>query len=424
MSAAAEKARVERRASMDAQAKDAEPELDGRCSTKLQLWMQKGFAKLGDYVITSPNKVILMTLVWVSFWPMAALTGTVELRNEEVLLPQDARELDAQAQLRETFGWESGRASVLLHRADGGDMLNVATLREVAALEAELLALNATDAEDESTVYGFADICEEVYPGGGCFYISLFGTFSPWADPAAGPEGALDNLLAEAASLEGTAVENVTSAGLQLAIDAFENATASDMFMSNVLGSRGADGAVTHLSISFMLRGVFRETLLFRVWDVFGNLPAAKPPERWESKLLDWFEERPVYEDAEGYEHATSGSLVLYRGATSSTASEMLYMVLWSVPLVIVVLVLMCNYVLLVFVRRPFKVFGKSRIKLAIAGVGGVQVSPTASLYLLVGSLAVVLLQSTAACEPWFLPGPGPRPSHTDGAVSFLVHTS
>jgi len=258
---------------MDGQAKDAEPELDGRCSTKLQLWMQKGFAKLGDYVITSPNTVILMTLVWVSFWPMAALTGTVELRNEEVLLPQDARELDAQTQLRDTFGWESGRASVLLRRADGGDMLNVATLREVAALEAELLALNATDAEDESTVYGFADICEEVYPGGGCFYISLFGTFSPWADPAAGPEGALDNLLAAAAALEGTAVGEVTSAGLHRAIDAFENATASDMFMSNVLGSRGADGAVTHLSINFMLRGVFRETLLFRVWDVFGNLP-------------------------------------------------------------------------------------------------------------------------------------------------------
>ena len=48
--------------------------------------------------------------------------------------------------------------------------------------------------------------------------------------------------------------------------------------------------------------------------------------------------------------------------------------------LLLVVLVLMCNYVLLVFVRRPFKVFGKSRIKLAIAGVGGVQVSPAASL--------------------------------------------
>ena len=377
--AAAEKARADRQASMDRQATDAEPELDGRCSTKLQLWMQKGFAKLGDYVITSPNKVILMTLVWVSFWPMAALTGTVELRNEEVLLPQDARELDAQAQLRETFGWESGRASVLLRRADGGDMLTVATLREVAALEAELLALNATDAEDESTVYGFADICEEVFPGGGCFYISLFGTFSPLADPA-GPEGALDNLLAAAAALEGTTVDEVTSAGLHLAIDAFENATASDMFMSNVLGSRGADGSVTHLSINFMLRGVFRETLLFRVWDVFGNLPVAKPPERWESKLLDWFEERPQHEDAAGYEHATHGSLVLYRGATSSTASEMLYMVLWSVPLVMVVLVLMCNYVLLVFVRRPFKVFGKSRIKLAIAGVGGVQVSPAASL--------------------------------------------
>ena len=89
-----------------------------------------------------------------------------------------------------------------------------------------------------------------------------------------------------------------------------------------------------------------------------------------------------MYEDAEGYEHATRGSLVLYRGATSSTASEMLYMVLWSVPLVMIVLVLMCNYVLLVFVRRPFKVFGKSRIKLAIAGVGGVQASPTAPLYM------------------------------------------
>ena len=40
----------------------------------------------------------------------AALVGRIELRNEEVLLPQDARELHAHHAIKENFGNDMGNA--------------------------------------------------------------------------------------------------------------------------------------------------------------------------------------------------------------------------------------------------------------------------------------------------------------------------
>ena len=72
--------------------------------TKLQIF----FGWQSALVIKHPSRCIWGTIIWMNLVLPAMLLGRVELRNEEVLLPQDARELDAQNSIREQFGPDWG----------------------------------------------------------------------------------------------------------------------------------------------------------------------------------------------------------------------------------------------------------------------------------------------------------------------------
>jgi hypothetical protein len=57
-------------------------------------------------------------------------------------------------------------------------------------------------------------------------------------------------------------------------------------------------------------------------------------------------------------------------------------MVVWSIPLVMITLNVMVGYVVMVFVRRPLRGMWKSRVKLALAGVLGVQIAAMSGIML------------------------------------------
>lgn len=138
---------------------------------------------------------------------------------------------------------------------------------------------------------------------------------------------------------------------------------------------------LTHVFFGAFLRSIERETLVFRLWEIF-DLPGLKPPERWEHAVLDWADALPTVEgDERGVEFSKSGELKVFRAATSSTSTEMLLMILWSIPLVMITITMMVNYVVVVFLRRPLKPMLLPRFKLAMAGVMGVQLAATTGIF-------------------------------------------
>ena len=253
-----------------------------------------------------------------------------------------------------------------------------------------MLGLKAQEYDDPSTEYGFADVCERIFLNGPCFFMSLFGPNTPWNTGNAtkgrylDTAGSLASLLQRANMLK-AANPNSPVDGIHLALTELYAIAKSDMFMNGILGKVELDQSyslsvttpthatisqpvitsVSHVCFAYFLRGVARETLTFSVWDLVSfNLPSLKPAERWEKKFLSWAED-----------NESRDALRLWRAATSSTSIEMLNMVLWSIPLVMITLIAMIGYVVAVFVRRPFKELFYPRLKLAMVGVFGVQLA-------------------------------------------------
>lgn len=292
--------------------------------------------------------------------------------------------------------------SLIYSSTGGGDILTEALLTEVAEAEAEMLSLKAQEYDDPTIEYGFPDVCEQMFPtyedgsAGPCFFMSLFGPDTPWnqADETTGKyldtAGSLASLLAMADTLE-AANPNAPVDGIHLALTQLYAVAKSSVFMHGILGTVSTDStfllpvttpsgetvsqpvitSVSHVYFVSFLRGVARETLTFSVWDLVSfNLPSLKPPERWEKAFLTWAED-----------NESRLSLRLWRAATSSTSTEMLNTVLWSVPLVFITLNVMIGYVVVVFLRRPLQGLFWPRLKLAVAGVTGVQLAAMSGIF-------------------------------------------
>ena len=84
-----------------------------------------------------------------------------ELRNEEVLLPQDARELSAQALIRRNFGHDWGSVALILTPDGSGgssDLLTTNNMERLRDIESDLLELRAQDPDDKSRFYTFCGL--------------------------------------------------------------------------------------------------------------------------------------------------------------------------------------------------------------------------------------------------------------------------
>ena len=310
----------------------------------LQAKLQVFFVWQSAVVVNHPMRCIMTTVIWMNMVLPGAFLGKVELRNEEVLLPQDARELEAQTKIRGHFGPDWGQVSLIMTPSGGGDMLTASNLQRVANTESAMLALTAKDPDDSTKgPYTFADACERqftAYPdgtAGPCFYMSILGPDTPWNMRANSTAKYVDaatsyqNLLAYASSLSAANPSSSVS-GIHLAVTKYYAAAKRNMFAAGVLGTvrqhatEMLDGTpvvtgLTHLFFTAFLDGVERKTLVFDVWDlVTWDLPSLKPSERWEREVLDWAEKNP-----------TINGLTIFRSATSSTSTEMLMMILWSV---------------------------------------------------------------------------------------------
>ena len=292
--------------------------------------------------------------------------------------------------------------SLIYSSTGGDDILTEALLTDVAQAETEMLSVKAQAYDDPTTEYGFPDVCEQMFPAyadgsvGPCFFMSLFGPNTPWNPPDAttgkylDTAGSLASLLEMADVLE-AANPNSPVDGIHLAVTQLYALAKSDVFMNGILGTVSTDPSfslsvttpsgetisqpvitsVSHVYFVSFLRGVARETLTFSVWSLISfNSPSLKPPERWERAFLTW-----------GEENESRDSLRLWRAATSSTSTEMLNMVLWSVPLVFITLNCMIGYVVAVFLRRPLDGLFWPRLKLSIAGVSGVQLAATTGIF-------------------------------------------
>eukprot|EP01050_Picozoa_sp_SAG11_P031754 SAG11_NODE_10005_length_863_cov_0.849476_1_plen_225_part_10 len=206
-------------------------------------------------------------------------------------------------------------------RPGGGlaDLLTEATLTDLAALETEVLDLEVEDPDMPGRWISYDDVCEPIYAGGPCFFISLFGPGNPWNnDPADDPGGAcaacvyrtpeesLAQLLVMATAWE-TANPGAPVNGIHGVVtdmyqgsDYGSNPTTAvpgiktDMFKVTMLGNieLDAEGYVTAVgdaSLFMFEQGVDRDTLSFTVWDIVSwNLPTLSDVERFEGRFSDW----------------------------------------------------------------------------------------------------------------------------------------
>ena len=219
-----------------------------RKSLIIQTKLQVLFGWQAKVVCEHPSRCIWGAVLWMTLVLPAALLGRVELRNDEVLLPQDARELDAANLIRSTFGEDWGSVSLIYAAPSGGDILTQALLTEVATAEAEALALTAVEPDDASIIHEFSDVCELQYPTyadgstGPCFFMSLFAPGTLWnqLDPSTGKHAttsvALANLLSRAAALE-TDHPTAPVDGIHLAATEFYANVKGDLFMNGILGT-------------------------------------------------------------------------------------------------------------------------------------------------------------------------------------------
>ena len=171
---------------------------------RIQAKLQEFFSFQARLVCKHPKRCIWGVVIWINLIAPAALLGQAELRNEEVLLPQDARELEDMNRIRGHFGPSWGRVSLILTPTSGGDILTEPLITDVASTEAQVLSLTADDPDDASKKYAFVDACEPLFPqyvdgtAGPCFYMSLFSPNTPWnqPDPATGKYNSTANVLA------------------------------------------------------------------------------------------------------------------------------------------------------------------------------------------------------------------------------------
>ena len=350
------------------------------CSMWLQAKMQVLFSSQAKLVVAHPGKMILATLIFVNTVIPGALLGTADLRNEEIVLPNDARELEQKNRIDAVFGHDYGFATFIFSPSAGGDVLNVASLRALASAEEAILSLVTEDPDNTAMKWGWADVCARMQPAGPCYFASILGPGTPWnPNGTRTPTQAMTALETQAAQLK-AANPNSPLDGIHLAVSQLYQSTRTDPYFSGVFGQitppgPGSNhsaliGSMSHLKSTYLLDGVERKTLNFRIWEfVAGDIAPMTKEERWESKVLEWAEA-----------HATHEGNTLQRFSTRSLSTETLQMALWSMPLVTVTLNLMVTYVLWVFVRKPFKVWGKPRAKLALAGVAGVQLASTAGI--------------------------------------------
>eukprot|EP01052_Picozoa_sp_SAG31_P012371 SAG31_NODE_722_length_12572_cov_2.409124_6_plen_388_part_00 len=348
------------------------------------------FNALARKVLKHKLLCIFGTIGFMNAALFGSLLGHAELRNEETLLPSDAEELVTQAEHRDLFGFEWGNSNVLARRADGGDILTEAGLRQLAELEDTVLGLTVDHPDDGYTItYTPSEYstCESIYgdarAGASCFYISFFGPGTPWNNDASGftnASVAYSNFLTMADTL---AAANPTSTvdKFHLAATQFYNIAKGDMFRLGVVGgvetnSQGEVTKMTDASMTFVMRGIERKQLKFDLWDIVSdNLPKLDDVERWETRMLDWGEENEVW--------TASGGLKfnLNRYTTRSTSMELLQMALGSMWLVCLTMSLMFSYVMFVFAKQPYREHLFYRAKLAMAGVGGVMISANSGIF-------------------------------------------
>jgi hypothetical protein len=88
------------------------------CSNFAQTRLQRLFARQSELVVKHPGRMIWGALIWVNLAVPAALLGYAELRNEQTVLPQDAREIEAMEAIDRNFGHEEGFAAVVFRVSD------------------------------------------------------------------------------------------------------------------------------------------------------------------------------------------------------------------------------------------------------------------------------------------------------------------
>jgi hypothetical protein len=244
----------------------------------------------------------------------------------------------------------------------------------VAAAEAQLLAVVARDPDTGEDIT-YEDVCARLVPAGPCFFNSLFGPGTPWN--LDGSKTAPQTLPIMRNMGSPFAPHPSAQRPLHLAVDTYYATARLDPRRSTIFGKvtplDGVPGikhigAMAALRTTFLLKGVERKTLTFRVWDfVTGQADPMSKQERWEKAVMDQAERLEA--------EKAFKSVQISRTGTRSVAFETLRMVVWSIPLVMVNMSLMFSYVAWVFLRKPFKIFMKSRIKLAMVGVAGVQMA-------------------------------------------------
>jgi hypothetical protein len=181
------------------------------CSRWIQAQLQKFFRALAALVVTHPNRLIWSVVLFVNICLPGALLGHAELRNEETVLPQDSREIEAMKGINAKFGPDFGQGMVIFKPTTGGDMLEESRLMAMAAAEEAILGLKVKDPAT-GTAFGYSDVCYQQKVNAtvsNCFYASIFGPGTPW-----NPSGALKPVASYNALRSGVGIGNRTVAGI------------------------------------------------------------------------------------------------------------------------------------------------------------------------------------------------------------------
>jgi hypothetical protein len=248
-----------------------------KCNMSVNAQLSKGFRSISRGVLNHQLLCIFGTIGFMNMSMFGVLLGNAELRNEEVLLPNDAREIDTQKAHRELFGWDTGFSSMLI-RTDGNDLLTKPSLESLALMEAEVLAVTVAD-PDDAHIITFQSTCERMWPAGDgpCMYQGFFGPGTPWNPIAAdgthlSPADSATAFFDLAATLEATRPPGAVN-GIHLAATQLYSQIKSNMWFQQILGGVELNAAgqvtkVSDISLSLHMAGVERKTLVFDMWDV------------------------------------------------------------------------------------------------------------------------------------------------------------
>eukprot|EP01052_Picozoa_sp_SAG31_P016243 SAG31_NODE_1069_length_10077_cov_2.403588_8_plen_420_part_00 len=370
-------------------------------------------------MLKQPTWTILYCLGWINFTFLGVLIGRADLRIVESLLPNSARELKAQYLVHDRFGYEWGHSNVVVSASDNGDLLTSTRLNAIAIFEEQVQAITVTD-PDDGRVISYGSTCEPFYfnpdgSAGPCFYRSLFGPKTDWNldPPFKNTSAAFSEFKRYAAALE---AQNPTASvdGYHLAASQLLSRVASgndgDMFTFGILGGvttgsktfntvRCPDppgacvrtgktavevtaiGAISH---SFLMGGVPRSTLSFRIWDVItGAVAKLSDVEQWERAFLAWGQANAIWTASDG----GGEQLVVRRIAKWSESVELMKILADSVWLLTTAAAIIVGSAALNISRKPSKKYFWPRLKLAMSGISSVLIAAAT------GILLVTMLQ-------------------------------